>query len=127
MMNLRHLVDGMSAAWQKQRAQTQLTLGKLIQDLKAMPENSMVANLANCGSYRGCYEDMFFELGDGVRPASELLAECNQAMGQVFEGYKGGDFVMGALTPLWIAEYGNTGKKLIAVKAHGEIEMRDDD
>ena len=40
--------------------------------------------------------------------------------------YKGGDFVMGALTPMWVAHYGCTGKKLMALNADGTIETADD-
>jgi hypothetical protein len=59
--------------------------------------------------------------------AAELLAECEAAMGQVFTGYKGGDYVMGALTPLWVATYGCCGQKLMAVHAGGELETAEDE
>jgi hypothetical protein len=45
----------------------------------------------------------------------------------VFTGYKGGDFVMGALTPLWLASYGSCGRKLMAVHAGGELETAEDE
>lgn len=48
-------------------------------------------------------------------------------MGRVFSGWKGGDYVMGALTPLWVAEKGCCGQKLMAVRADGEIETAEDD
>lgn len=126
-MNLQAMIDGMSAQWQRERAETQLTLGKLIAALEAMPEGTEVANLHSAGSYRGYYSDLYFERGDGLRPAAELLADCKAAMGQVFTGYKGGDYVMGALTPLWIGTYGCCGQKLMAVHPGGEIETTEDD
>jgi hypothetical protein len=125
-MNIQALMDGMSAKWQRERAETQVTLGKLIAALEAMPEGAEVTNLNSAHSYRGYYIDLAFEQGDGTRPAAELLAECKAAMGQVFSGYKGGDYVMGALTPLWVASYGRCGKKLMAVHAGGEIETTED-
>ena len=88
-----------------------------------MPGGTQVANLCEAHSYRGYYCDLAFERGDGTRPAAELLAECKAVMGAVFVGYKGGDFVMGALTPLWISTYGHSdGTKVIAVHAGGLVE-----
>lgn len=121
-MELQAMIDGMSAQWQRERAETQMTLGSLIAALEAMPPDAPVANLRDPDSYRGYYSDLYFEQQEGTRPASELLADCKAAMGQVFEGYKGGDYVMGALTPLWIATYGCCGKKLMAVRPDGCIE-----
>lgn len=127
-MNLQALVDGMSAQWQRERAETQMTLGKLIAALEAMPSDAEVTNLNGPHSYRGYYSDLAFQRGEGTRPAAELLAECKAAMGQVFEGYKGGDYVMGALTPLWISTYGHSsGTKIMAVHAGGEVETAQDD
>ncbi len=123
MIDMQALVDGMSAKRQRERAATQLTLGAMIAALEAMPPDAQVANLRDMDSYRGYYSDLYFERHDGTRPAAELLAECKAAMGQVFTGYKGGDYVMGALTPLWISTHGHSsGTKLMAVNAGGEIE-----
>ena len=126
-MNLQDLVDGMSARMQRERSETQMTLGKMIAALEEMPEGSKVADINSAHSYRGYYIDLAFERGAGLRPASDLLQECRAAMGQVFEGYKGGDFVMGALTPVWISSYGCCGQKLMALHAGGEIETAEDD
>lgn len=124
--NLQALVDGMNAADQRERSLTQMTLGKLIAVLEAMPEGAEVANLCNTHSYRGYYSDLAFERNDGTRLAADLLGECKAAMGRVFEGYKGGDFVMGELTPLWVADYGDSGLKLMAMNADGSIETDED-
>jgi len=126
-MNMQALINGLSQQWQRKRANSQLTLGGLITALEAMPCGSQVANLRDPGSYRGYYEDLYFERQCGTRPASELLADCKAAMGKVFEGYKGGDFVMGELTPLWVATYGCCGERLLAIHAGGEIDTGADD
>lgn len=44
-MNMQALIDGMSAQWQRERAETQMTLGKLIAALEALPEGAEVANI----------------------------------------------------------------------------------
>ncbi|HWV44911.1 MAG TPA: hypothetical protein VN039_02610 [Nitrospira sp.] len=126
-MNMQALVDGLSAQWQRERAETQLTLGKLIAALEAMPSGACVANLCNPASYRGYYTDLYFEEGHGTRLASGLLSDCKAAMGQVYTGYKGGEYVMGALTPLWVATYGSCGKKLMAVHEGGGLETAEDE
>lgn len=48
-------------------------------------------------------------------------------MGKAAEGYKVGLYVMGELTPVWVADYGCCGVKLIALYADGKIEIDDDD
>jgi hypothetical protein len=127
-MNLQDLVDDMSAQWQRERAETQMTLGKLITALEEMPEGAEVANLNSADSYRGYYSDLAFEYcPSGIRSASDLLAECRAAMGKTLGGYKGGDFVMGKTTPLWVASYGCCGEKLIALRPDGGIETATDD
>jgi hypothetical protein len=121
MLDIQALVDGIGAREARKRAETQLTLGKLIAALEGMPADAQVANLHAAHSYRGYYEDLAFERGEGTRRADALLTDCKAAMGQVFGGYKGGDYVMGALTPLWVASYGTTGDKLMALHAGGEL------
>lgn len=125
-MNIQDLFKGMSVRMQRERAETQMTLGKMIATLEAMPIDALVSNLNNAHSYRGYYEDLAFEHEVGTRKAADLLAECKEAMGKVFCGYKGGDFVMGALTPVWVASYGCGGKKLMALR-EGWIETAEDE
>jgi hypothetical protein len=110
-----------------QRAETQMTLGDLIAKLETLPSDTQVANLCNPDSYRGYYSDLYFECAEGTRPSSELLAECKAAMGKVFIGYKGGEFMMGAATPLWIATYGNCGMKLMEINDDGTILTMEDE
>jgi hypothetical protein len=45
----------------------------------------------------------------------------------VFMGYKGGDFVMGALTPVWVANYGSCGQKLMAIRPDGTLETAENE
>lgn len=126
-MDLQALVDGMSRQWQKKRAASQMTLGSLIARLESIPPDAPVVNLKGPHSYRGYYDDLAFHQEEGTRPASELLADCKAAMGQVFQGYKGGDFVMGALTPVWVADYGQCGEKLIEIRVGGKFTTKQDD
>lgn len=126
-MNIQYLIDGMSAQMQRERSKTQMTLGQIIEALEKMPGDAEVANIHGVHSYRGYYDDLAFEQGEGTRPATDLLADCKSAMGKAFEGYKGGRYVMGELTPVWIADYGCCGVKLIALRAGGDIDVDYDD
>lgn len=101
------MVDGMGAAWQRERAASQMTLGELIAVLRVQPPEREITGLSHPHSYRGYYRDLAFEPTDGTVTVRELLEVCERGcMGRTFEGYKGGDFVMGEQTPVWIARWG---------------------
>jgi hypothetical protein len=124
-MNLQAMMDGMSAQWQKERAESQMTLGKLIERLESLPPETML-DLAEPHSYRGYYSDLAFEKGDEITAAAALTM-CRAAMGEVFQGYKGGDFQMGRNTPVWRASYGCCGQKIMGVRDDGTLELADDE
>jgi hypothetical protein len=125
--NMQAMIDGMSAQFQRDRAATQMTLGKLITALEAMPPDTEVDGLKAPHSYRGYYCDLAFHPPSGRLPVSEMLTMCRSAMGKVFEGYKGGDFVMGELTPLWIAEYGECGERIMSLTQDGHFEIAEEE
>lgn len=66
-------------------------------------------------SYRGYYDHLALgyclddwnneECGITVKG---LVKKLRHAIGQTFEGYKGGDFTMGPQTPVWLANYGRS-------------------
>lgn len=121
MIDIQHLVYGMNAQWSRERAATQLTLGNLIEVLEAMPPDAHVIGLCEPHSYRGYYTDLAFKQGTSGTTAAVLAKQCRACMGKVFQGYKGGDFVMGALTPLFLANYGECGQRIVAMNADGTI------
>ncbi len=119
---MQNLIDGLSAEWQRERSATQLTLGGLITALESMLPSELVPGLHSPHSYRGYYDDLAFKLSGERRTVSALLAECRQCMGRVFTGYKGGGFMMGATTPLWVSEYGEaSGMRLMAINQDGTV------
>lgn len=127
MNDIQAFINGMSQQWQKERAATQMTLGGLIKILETMPEDMEIIGLGELDSYRGYYSDLSFEPTDTKRTVIEVLSDCRSAMGEVFTGYKGGDYVMGSLTPLWVAHYGSCGRKFMCVNEDGTISTADDD
>lgn len=64
-------------------------------------------------SYRGYYDHL--AIGFSPRrsqPAptvKEFLADCMTAMGRTYTGYKGGSYTMDENTPVWVANYGESG------------------
>lgn len=118
---LQALVDGMGARWREERSQTQMTLGKLIAALEALPPDRRIQGIGEPMSYRGYYSDLAFEPDFNPRPIADLLTMLHkECMGQTFEGYKGGDFDMGARTPLWSAEYSMTGLRIMGLNVEAD-------
>lgn len=118
---LQAMVDGWSQRWQQERAASQMTLGELIETLERLPLGDDISGFGLPHSYRGYYRDLAFEPDDEIQAVADLLATCKtECMGRTFTGYKGGDFVMGERTPLWIAPYGSCGDRLMALDIDGD-------
>ena len=98
-----------------------ITLGDLIDALaKRPPEDEVVFDF--CGlhptdvdSYRGYYDHLAIGYSTEYKPVkvAALLAELRAADGKVFTGYKGGDFRMDRDTPMWVANYGESGSTAV--------------
>ncbi len=111
-----------------------LNLGQLIDELKKHPGDAHVTfdfgGLApDClDSYRGYYEDlalgfstkqMFGEPEHTVKALLERLTRA--AEGEVFHGWKGGEYKADRTKTLWVAQSGETGNTIITgVKSDGE-------
>lgn len=126
-MNLQAVVDGMSQQWMKERAESQMTLGSLIKALAAMPADAQVQKIERPHSYRGYYSDLAFEPCEGTMPAGDLLALCKSCMGEKFTGWKGGDFWMSGGTPVWIADEGSCGLKIVGINEDGSFQTEEDE
>lgn len=125
-MNVQAMFDAMSQQWQKERAGSQMTLGAMIDRLAAMPADTMIDGMESPHSYRGYYSDISFEKRTEKISAGDLLNLCRSQMGEVLTGYKGGDYQMGRNTPVWVAPYGCTGPRLMAIHDNGSIETAEE-
>lgn len=114
MNNIQAMVDGWNAMAQKKRATEQKTLGGLIEVLENCGADVMIEGLCNPHSYRGYYCDLAFERCE-KKTVGETLNMLRECLGECFEGYKGGDFYMSKGTPIWIADYGCTGVKIMSI------------
>jgi len=118
---MQRFINAMNEVGNRERAGYHLTLGKLVAALVDMPDDlPIVPAVGDLSSYRGYYSDLAVEPG-GDWTTGDLLKEANAAIGQTFEGYKGGDFKMHERTPLWLSAYGICSGLAIL-----DIEQRED-
>lgn len=83
-----------------------MALGELIEVLESMdPEAVMPVGLGEPHSWRGIYDELAFEPAPDVKVA-DALARAKSALGAHYEGYKGGDNVMGEWTDIHLSFYG---------------------
>ena len=94
---------------------SQLTLGELIEQLEKIPNKDLPVIFNSCycptglSSWRGVYGELAIEYDTvGGVSLSEFLEMLKGAIGKIYEGYKGGSYVMRSDTPLWVANYGMT-------------------
>lgn len=117
-MDFQAVIDSMNEMNRVTRSDYHLTLGNLILSLTGANEkdpNMRVIFSHNLEkgpgvphSYRGYYSDLAFQ---EVAPptVNEFLKQATETLDKTLKGYKGGDFVMDAKTPLWVSEYGSSG------------------
>ncbi len=133
-MGLQEEADKIIEARRKERMNSsiQLTLGKLIAEIEsAGVKNGKGEAKGVCfdfgsaiptvlASWRGSYAELAlgyrltrYDAADqdkgrfGDCFADKLLEELKGAIGKTYEGWKGGDFVMDADTPVWVSNQGN--------------------
>jgi len=115
----------------------QLTIGETIAALKSASYNDDADIRYDFGyfvpwraeSYRGFYNQLALGYGE-ERPKEEwqkrqvlatpaaVIAELERAIGRTYEGYKGGDFIMRADTPLWVANTGEApGTAVVGIRS----------
>ena len=104
-----------------------MRLGELIKVLEAVPAGTEVVYSDGTiprrfYSWRGDYSQLTLSPdGEGIT-AGELLALAQDAVGATFEGYKGGDFVMDADSPLYADDNGDANGYAILGSSGGHGE-----
>lgn len=126
-MDLQHMIDGWNAAEQKVRSGSQMTLGELIETLESMSSDIIIQGIGDPHSYRGYYCDLAFRPKNHKVTSGGLLKDCRSVMGRTLTGYKGGEFLMGESTPVWIAHYGELGEKIVGFDANESVFITEDD
>ena len=66
-------------------------------------------------SWRGIYAELALNYTEeGNAPTvTEFLTSLKEAVGKTYTGYKGGEFTMSRHTPVWVANYGNSGNTAV--------------
>ncbi|MFD0855939.1 hypothetical protein ACFQ07_27115, partial [Actinomadura adrarensis] len=89
-----------------------MTLAELIAALEAADPNLVVPEgFTNPHSYRGYYHQLAFEPASNVTVAS-MIEAAHSALGETFEGYKGGYYTMREDTDCWLASWGACGEEI---------------
>lgn len=120
-MDLQKLMDSLNGATRQTRSEYHITLGEMIGILEEVPKDATVTidggevYPSSPHSYRGYYSDLSLSPVSKKTTAGTLLSELNLCLNETFEGYKGGDFEMDEDTPLWVADYGCTGRAVVDV------------
>jgi hypothetical protein len=85
-----------------------MMLGELIAALEAEDPAKVVPHgFTNPHSWRGDYMDLAFEPARNVTVAA-MLADAREALGNTYQGYKGGEYTMTEHTDCWLSEYGTS-------------------
>jgi hypothetical protein len=64
-------------------------------------------------SWRGSYEELSIEHSNDRITFIEFQKMIENAKGQSFEGWKGGEYTMDENTPVWVAEAGTMGHTVV--------------
>jgi hypothetical protein len=112
--------------WKRCGEAGQMSLGELVARLEAGVDKSKVVLVGEgmyaqtFHSYRGHYDHIALSYAADASMARlvvEILRDAAAAIGSMLEGYKGGEFKMTRLTPVWISPYGKSSRMgLVAVE-----------
>lgn len=123
---LQKTIDEFNKESQELRKESQSTLGNLIDEVVKLPDETTFLEILNPHSYRGYYIDLAFESGEGEISKQEVLDLLTSCINKVFEGYKGGDFLMTLETPVWLANEGSCGMKITGVSQDGYLFLEEE-
>lgn len=92
-----------------------ITLGDLIDWLEKQDQNLIVKDgFGSPHSDRGDYSELAFTPVPEAK-ISDMLRFAKSADGKTFTGYKGGEYKMDRLTPVYIGEYGTCGEGITTI------------
>ena len=89
-----------------------MTLGDLIDWLEKQDQELIVKDgFGSPHSDRGSYDELAFA-PESEAKISDMLKHARSADGRTFTGWKGGEYRMSRLTPVYIGEYGSCGEEI---------------
>lgn len=111
-MDIQELFDMVSNASRDTRKDYHVCLGELLDGLRQADPEGWVY-LTSPHSYRGYYSDLALEPTTTPIKVWELINQLSDVIDTELTGYKGGEFLMSADTPVWVSHYGTTGSALV--------------
>lgn len=118
-MDVQAYLESMSELIKSARKPYHLSLGALTEALHRLPMDMTVITdtheyVGAEHSYRGYYDDLAFAPGKEAGSCCGLLYDaCLRAATNHYEGYKGGNYLYDNETPLWFAQWGETGRAIV--------------
>ena len=97
------------------KTSSQLSLGEIILKLEGIKNTKLPVlfdikkyHPTGIDSWRGSYNELALEYDNKGKPMilADFLKVLKDTIGKTITGYKGGDFLMGKTTPVWVANYG---------------------
>jgi hypothetical protein len=89
-----------------------MLLKELIEKLDSYPRSNKVKiGFENPHSYRGYYEELAFSPVEDTTVGA-MLDAARSALGNTYEGYKGGEFIMDGSTTCYLAYYSEIGEEI---------------
>ena len=94
-------------------------LGRFIKDLEKYRESLIEiifddgSSPVDFGSWRGVYNCLALEYDKNKNYAETIYRKAYNTNNSIFVGYKGGDFIMDEDTPIYQANYGESGVDII--------------
>ena len=127
-MDIHSMLAAISESGRQTRSNYHVCLGDLVKCLRDNPDAMVVVDetkgLGREDSYRGYYDDLSFSPKGAPTPAKEVLAACERALTETYEGYKGGTYRYDESTPLWVAAYGCCGSAIVDMRVFdGDIHL----
>lgn len=100
---------------EKFKTSSQLTLGEIILKLEGIKNKKLPVIFdvekyypVGIDSWRGSYYELALEYEKNGEPMllGDFIKMLKKIIGKTLTGYKGGNFLMGKITPVWVANYG---------------------
>lgn len=138
-MTLQEQINNYRYARRKEtlKKSDQLTLGKLISKIEPIVANQKAIIKkydkeafvqydfeylfpTEIDSWRGSYNELALNYtSEDIKPkakpftVTKFLKMLKDTIGKEFTGYKGGEYIMEEDTPIWVANYGNSGNTAV--------------
>lgn len=139
-MDVTKMLEAVLAASSNEIGSRTMTLGQLIEQFeKCKPDSNVTYAFGDIrpntiSSWRGVYSQLAINYvrDDEQTTVADMLAILRGALGNTYDGYKGGTYRMTASTPVWVSNWGRCEHLAITgiVEKYGHVtintEIRED-